>query len=355
MNMKTSIEVNGCSVYIDNEFEDLKTYLRDSTFSQIVILVDENTNEFCLPVIENIIEGEAVVIEIMPGESNKNLSTCVQIWENMLDARVDRKALFINLGGGVICDMGGFVATTFKRGIRFINIPTSLMAQIDASVGGKLAVDFENHKNTIGLFKNPESVFINPNFLQSLPIEELKSGYAEMLKHGLIHDANLWNELSQIYNFENIDWLGHIHKALSVKKHIVETDYFEQNIRKTLNYGHTVGHALESYALAHDMDLLHGHVVAVGMICESYISHHQAGLSYEEFSQIVNYLNAIYPKINVRKMEWEQLKMYLHQDKKNFGDNINCTLLKSIGTPLIDQNVSEEMILESLKYYHKLP
>lgn len=348
------MQINGCNIYIDNDFSSLKLYLNSNQYSQIVILVDENTNEFCMPIIENIIEGEATVIEVMPGEANKNLSTCVQIWENLLDARVDRKALFINLGGGVLCDMGGFVATTFKRGINFINIPTSLMAQIDAAVGGKLGVDFEHHKNTIGLFKNPDAVFINPVFLNTLPIEELKSGYAEMIKHGLIHDVNLWNELSQIYNFEKINWIQHIQNALHVKKYIVETDYYEQNIRKTLNYGHTIGHAIESYALASEMDLLHGHVVAVGMICESYISHHQSGLSYEEFNKIVNYLHSIYPKINVKKMDWTKLKMYLHQDKKNYGDNINCTLLKKIGEPIIDQTVNENLIQQSLNFYQSL-
>lgn len=348
------MQIIDSQIIVSENFTALKQFLNENNYSQVVILVDENTNEYCIPLLEDAIENEAVIIDFEPGESSKNLSTCVQIWSNMLDAQVDRKALFINVGGGVVCDMGGFVATTFKRGIDFINIPTSLMAQVDAAIGGKLGVDFEHHKNTIGLFRQPKSVFINPIFLKTLPIDELKSGFAEMLKHALILDRELWKQLSGIHDFERENWLPHITKAIEVKKYIVENDFTENSLRKTLNFGHTIGHAIESYYLENEVPILHGYAVAAGIICETYISHKLAGLSYDEMMNVVQYTNRVYPKLNVRKLNWETISRYLHQDKKNFGNQINCTLLPQIGKASIDNKIDEEIIKEALFYYGNL-
>ena len=217
-----------------------------SGYSKVAILVDENTKRDCLPKLPQF--ENPIIIEIKSGEENKNINTCNFIWEQLTAQHFDRNSLLINLGGGVIGDMGGFAASTYKRGIDFIQIPTTLLAMVDASVGGKLGVDFNGLKNQIGLFNNPESVLIFPEFLETLPENQLKSGFAEVVKHALISDKNLWEELTST-TFDKLNWEAIILTSIQIKNNIILSDPFEKGNRKKLNFGHTFGHAVESYYL----------------------------------------------------------------------------------------------------------
>ena len=240
-----------------------------SNYSQVAILVDENTKRDCLsklPQIEN-----ALIIEIKSGEEYKNISTCSFIWEQLTINNFDRNALLINLGGGVIGDMGGFCATTYKRGLEFIHIPTTLLAMVDASVGGKLGIDFKGFKNQIGLFNNPKAVLISSEFLETLAESELKSGFAEVVKHALISDNSLWLKLKNT-PFTDLDWEDIIDTSVQIKNKIVLADPFEKGERKKLNFGHTFGHAIESYYLEKRTPISHGEAVFMGMILETKIS-----------------------------------------------------------------------------------
>lgn len=293
-----------------------------SSYSKVAILVDENTKRDCLnklPAIEN-----SIVIEIQSGEDNKNITTCNFIWEQLTKIHFDRNALLINLGGGVIGDMGGFCASTYKRGIDFIQIPTTLLAMVDASVGGKLAVDFDGLKNQIGVFNNPHSVIINPEFLNTLPENELKSGFAEVVKHALIADKNLWNKIIST-SFNELIWKEIIETSIQIKNKIVASDPFEKGDRKKLNFGHTFGHAIESYYLEKETPILHGEAVFMGMILEIEL----APISEENKQEIKNYILSNFSLPYTPKKS--NLYQYLINDKKNKEGKINFSLLKKIG------------------------
>ncbi|MEM8969941.1 MAG: 3-dehydroquinate synthase family protein, partial [Bacteroidota bacterium] len=226
----------------------LADLLSKSSFSQVAVLVDENTRQHCLPLIQEVLPPEYTLVEIKSGELNKNLDTCAHIWAQLTEQHFDRKALLINLGGGVIGDMGGFCAATYKRGISFVNIPATLLAQVDASVGGKLGIDFRGFKNHIGLFQEPQQVLIDAAFLRTLPEQELRSGFAEVIKHALIHDSVYWNKLRGA-SLAQQPWTEHIRHSVQVKSWVVDQDFREGGLRKILNFGHTVGHAVESHFL----------------------------------------------------------------------------------------------------------
>jgi 3-dehydroquinate synthase len=335
-----------------NAFDD---FLNTAQYSKIVILVDENTRQHCLPILLSNVEIRNLkLIEIASGETNKNIKICNLIWQQMIDNQVDRNALAINLGGGVIGDMGGFCASTFKRGIDFIQIPTTLLSQVDASIGGKLGIDFEGVKNSIGLFKNPKAVFIDPAFLKTLSLRQIRSGFTEMIKHGLIADARIWNELREIEDFKNVDWRTHIILSLKIKKQIVEADPFEKNIRKKLNFGHTIGHAIESLALHFEKPLLHGEAIAAGMICEAWLSTKKNKLSEAGLKEIVDFVLKIYGKVSLEEESFSDLLNLMKNDKKNKGTEINFTLLSKPGEASINHTCDENLIRESLKYYIKL-
>src|SRR5690606_38544696 len=262
-------------VYFQEIFTTLNDVLGQKGYQSVFFLVDDNTHEHCLPLLLSEIHENILIeiIEIPAGEESKAIEIAVQVWETMSETQASRKSLMINLGGGMITDMGGFIASTFKRGIDLINIPTSLLAMVDASVGGKTGIDLNGIKNLIGTFAMPELTLIHPEFLQTLPEREFRSGLAEMLKHGLIHDKNHWLELIEIENFDfiSIDYL--IEKSVKIKQEIVEKDPFENGIRKILNFGHTIGHALESQLLQTENPLLHGEAISVGMMVESILSY----------------------------------------------------------------------------------
>ena len=342
-------------IFVGAVWEAFNNLLEASRYTQIVILVDENTKEHCLPIFLAKTGIRAFeLIEIPSGEIHKNIESCKFIWQQMIDLQVDRNAVMINLGGGVIGDMGGFCASTYKRGIDFIQIPTTLLSQVDSSIGGKLGIDFKGVKNSIGLFKNPKAVFIFPDFLKTLSTREIRSGFAEMIKHGLIADTKIWKELTGIEDFENTAWEDHIVPSLNIKKQVVEADPFEKNVRKKLNFGHTIGHAFESLALHTKHPLLHGEAIAAGMICETWLSMKNGNLSEEALNEVVTFVLKKYGKIEVASKSFSALLDLMKNDKKNEGSAINFTLLTQTGDAMVNHTCDEKLIVESLEYYTQL-
>ena len=298
-----------------------------SGYSKIAILVDENTKRDCLPKIPQL--ENSIIIEIKSGEKHKNINTCNFIWKQLTAHNFDRNSLLINLGGGVISDMGGFAASTYKRGISFIHIPTTLLAMVDASVGGKLGIDFQDFKNQIGLFNNPESILINPDFLETLPENQLKSGFAEVVKHALILDKNLWKEIISV-PFNKLNWRKIIENSINIKNKIVLSDPYEKGERKKLNFGHTFGHAVESYYLEKGIPILHGEAVLMGILLEVEIS----AVSQEQNNEIKNYILSNFTLPFTPKKS--DLLPFLMNDKKNKVGKINFNLLTSIGSCSVD-------------------
>lgn len=334
-------------------FTALNDHLENNSYSKVFILVDENTHEFCLPLLMPAIEQEYdfEIIEIESGEAHKNISTCTRVWEVLSELNADRKSALINLGGGVITDLGGFVASTYKRGIDFINIPTTLLAMVDASVGGKTGIDLGALKNQVGVINEPQMVLVVSQFLNSLNERQLQSGFAEMLKHGLIQDREYWNTLKNGVDADQIDQL--IHHSVGIKNKVVLQDPTEQNLRKILNFGHTLGHAVESYFLestAHEL-LLHGEAIAIGMILEGWLSKQLLGLSSEDLSEIKLTFTKRYSKVKFSDVDINSIISLLKFDKKNSHGNINFVLLKQIGEPAIDVQIDENLIKEAFAYY----
>lgn len=352
----TSIKSDTYTVHFNSScYEELNAYLKANRFSLIFIIVDTNTHDACLPKFMSHLETNVPieVIEIEAGEQYKTIDTCVGVWNALSDLGADRKSLVINLGGGVVTDLGGFVACTFKRGIKYINVPTTLLAMVDASVGGKTGVDLGTLKNQIGVINSGEMVLVDTSFLDTLPKSHLKSGLAEMLKHGLIHDRTYWNKVSNLsgYTLADLDQL--IYESVLIKHKIVEQDPFEGGIRKHLNYGHTLGHAIESYFLSHSEkeDLLHGEAIAVGMILESYISSELLGFPKPDLEQITKVIREIYSPVLFEKTDYNSIIDLLKYDKKNEHGNINFVLLEAIGKPKIDCLVDNTLILKAFEYY----
>lgn len=296
-----------------------------SNYSKVAILVDENTERYCLDIfLKKTNISYHVLIRIPSGEKNKNISTCQHIWEELTKHTFDRKSLFINLGGGVIGDMGGFAASCYKRGIDFIQVPTTLLAMVDASIGGKLGIDFSTLKNQIGLFKNPKGVYIFPSFLNTLDKTQLYSGYAEVVKHALIYDAKMWGNLISTY-IEELNWEEIIERSIGIKNEIVSADPNENGLRKILNFGHNIGHAIEGYCLSIDKEVLHGQAIATGMLLESKLSN----LSNEEKDEINSFLQSTFEIINLP--HFEKLLPFLENDKKNENNVFKFSLLSKIG------------------------
>lgn len=338
-------------VVITNDIRQiLNKYLGEHSFSRIGILVDENTRSLCLPIIHDQV-GNATIIEIGSGENHKNLDTCEMIWNQLTEAFFDRHALLINLGGGVIGDMGGFCAATYKRGITFINIPTTLLAQVDASVGGKLGIDFRGYKNHIGVFQKPDHVLIDPLFLKTLPRRDLRAGFAEIIKHALIADGAYWPKISR-HTFDQQDWTSHIKHSVKIKKQVVKEDPTETGLRKILNFGHTLGHAIESYFMDHpERNLLHGEAIAAGMIIESYLSQTILKLEEREVKEIQDYILSVFDKIIFSEKDIEPIINFSIQDKKNVKGIVNFSLLKKIGEATYNIPVSRSQMLEALVRY----
>ena len=351
-----SIEANGYPIYFGkNEYQQLTNYIEQNNYSTIFILTDTHSNEYCLPKFLPFLATEKTIeiIEIEPGESEKNITTCVEIWSILTELGADRKSVLINLGGGVITDIGGFVASTFKRGIDFINIPTTLLAMVDASIGGKNGVDLGNLKNQIGVINSPKMVLVDTVYLNTLPQNEMRSGLAEMLKHGLIADANYWGEFKDLSQSDFADFDVLIHRSIEIKNEIVTQDPTENGIRKALNFGHTLGHAIESYFLENENknSLLHGEAIAVGMILESYISWQKKLISETEYDEIKKVIAAIFEKIPFEENDIQPILDLLIHDKKNEYGKIQFSLLDGIGAITINQEVDNKLIIKSFEDY----
>ena len=356
--MSITIETSDYNVLIgENAIFKIKKYIDSHTYSKIFILVDENIRIHCLPILllhlKNI--DDYHVIQIQSGEEHKTIMTCSYVWEKLSELGADRKSLLVNLGGGVIGDMGGFIASTFKRGIDFINIPTTLLAQVDASVGGKLGIDLNNLKNQVGLFANPKAVFIFPGFLNTLPLRQLLSGYAEIIKHALIADPDYWQEIQNKDLFDEKNYFYLISNSIKIKNEIVKIDPQEKGIRKSLNFGHTIGHALETFSMMADKSpLFHGEAVAAGIICESYLSSKFTGLSQKELKEISDFISAKFNYYQIENDNVSKIINLMNHDKKNENQNINFTFINRIGSVIINQNCLEKDILEAFDFYRKI-
>lgn len=343
-------------VYFNNEcYVSLNKHLKETNYSKLFIIVDENTLEHCYPVFCSNIETtlEIEVIQIEAGEINKNIETCSGVWNALSELNADRKCLVINVGGGVVTDLGGFVASTYKRGVNYINVPTSLLAMVDASVGGKTGVDLGNLKNQIGVINTSEMVLIDTTFLNTLPQNEMRSGLAEMLKHGLIQDEQYWNKMIDLSTLTSSDLDGLIHESVIIKNRVVTQDPTEEGIRKTLNFGHTLGHAIESYYLENEnkTTLLHGEAVAIGMVLACYISTKLTNLNMDTCNSIKKTILDTYEKVHFEAEDFNPIIELMKFDKKNSHGNINFVLLSAIGDTVIDQVVPNNIIKESFNYY----
>ncbi len=346
------LKLSDYSIVFGNVAKLVADYLANSNYSSINVLIDDNTAKYCLPKLKEAL-NDFNQIKIFAGEQNKTINTCQSIWTQLQKFKVDRHALMINLGGGVICDMGGFAASTYMRGIDFLQFPTTLLSQVDASFGGKLGVDFRGYKNFVGLFRNPRLVIIDSSFLNTLPEEELRSGYAEMIKHALIRDKSLWQKYIHKKDWKENLSNQEIYDSVKIKKEVVVEDPYEQGLRKILNFGHTLGHGIESYSFNTDAPLLHGYAVAIGMIGEAFLSHKLLGVNNHDLNEIKEYLVSIYQPttdiLNNKKEILEKIRL----DKKNNKGKIFFSLLDQIGDCTYDVEVSDNLILESMKYISK--
>ena len=342
-------------VFNENAYSELNLKLKEEHYSKIFILVDENTNDFCLSEFLPLLSTEIPIeiIELESGEINKNMQTCTEVWTVLTELGADRKSVILNLGGGVITDLGGFVASTFKRGIDFINIPTTLLGMVDASVGGKNGVDLGSLKNQVGTITNPKMVVIDTRFLNTLPQNQMRSGLAEMLKHGLIANKEYWNYFLDLAQIDTSELDELIHKAIVIKNEIVQQDPTELGIRKALNFGHTLGHAIESYFLENQekTTLLHGEAIAIGMVLESYLSLEKNLLSSSEFLQIKKVIKSIFGTVEISEKDLTPICDLLIHDKKNEYGKVQFALLNGIGAVQINQEASIDLIIKAFEEY----
>lgn len=340
----------GCMPYLNEN-------LKDGCYSKIFIIADSETITHCVP---NFLANMQTnipfeIIEFETGEVHKNLETCLQIWKVLIELEADRKSLIINIGGGVVTDLGGFIASTFKRGIDFINVPTSLLAMVDASIGGKNGIDLGNLKNQIGTITNPKAVLIHTGFLETLPQIQMRSGLAEMLKHGLIQDAAYWQLFKNLDQLTTEDLDALIYRSVEIKNNVVTQDLTENGIRKSLNFGHTLGHAIESYCMENEnkLTLLHGEAIAIGMILESYISYLKSLITLAEYQDIKTTILSIFERIDFDENDIEAIIQLLIYDKKNEFGKIQFCLLNGIGDIKINQEVDNELIYNAFSDYKK--
>ena len=343
-------------ILCDNLSQNLAQTLEKCPHDKLFILTDEHTQRLCLPLLQDSLpEKEANCICIGAEDVNKSLETLSHVWMALSQQGATRHSLLINLGGGMVTDLGGFAAATFKRGICYINIPTTLLAMVDASVGGKTGINFNGLKNEIGAFAPASTVLLDTRFLQTLDTKNFFSGYAEMLKHGLISTEKHWAELltfdtTQV-DYQQLKQL--VAQSVQVKEDIVAQDPKEKGIRKALNLGHTVGHAFESMALAGGHPVLHGYAVAWGIVCELYLSHLKTGFPADKMRQTIRFIKENYGTFFFDCTQYEQLYAYMTHDKKNSSGIINFTLLKEIGDICINQTADKETIFETLDFYRE--
>ncbi|MDY0343669.1 MAG: 3-dehydroquinate synthase [Lentimicrobium sp.] len=348
-----NFNVAGSPVYVGSSaLQELESHLRIHYGEKdgIIILTDENTHDHCYSLLIKEVPrlARAHKIIIPSGESHKTLESCEKVWNQLAVAGANRRSLLINLGGGMISDLGGFAGSVFHRGLEFINIPTSLLGMIDASMGGKTGVDLYSLKNIIGVFSNPAAVYVWPQFLNTLPLRQRLSGYAEMMKHALIADYNFWNRLIALPMAVISDWESYIVEAIQIKAEIVNRDPFEKGDRMMLNFGHTLGHAFETWSLRNDDDpLTHGEAIAMGIICETYISYRSAGLSMVERDEVVKQILLNFNHYKIPTSAIDELVEITNYDKKNQKGRTMLTLIRNIGNAVAEQAIEPAIIRES--------
>ena len=338
-----------------NIAKELTDAIASCRHDRLFILTDETTHRLCWPVLDELLHAqEAKVITTPASDTHKDVTSLMQVWQELSNGGATRHSCLVNLGGGMVTDLGGFAASTFKRGINFINIPTTLLAMVDASVGGKTGINFNGLKNEIGVFNESRFVLIDTQFLQTLDAKNISSGYAEMLKHGLISDEKTWNELITFPlmqpDLKKLQCM--VAESVKVKERIVEQDPHEQGIRKALNLGHTFGHAFESWALKRS-PILHGYAVAFGLICELYLSCFKVGFPTERMRQTVSFIRENYGYLPVTCNDYDELIALMTHDKKNTNGIINFTLLGNIGEIRINQTATDEEIKEALDFFRE--
>lgn len=336
--------------------EELAEALSECEHDRLFVLTDTTTHQACWPQVSHFRTlRDARQIEIAPTDSNKNLESLAHVWQQLQEGGATRHSCLINLGGGMITDLGGFAASTFKRGINYINIPTTLLSMVDASVGGKTGINFNGLKNEIGVFNDSRYVILDTRFLTTLDAENIRSGYAEMLKHGLISNDKMWAELVG-YNLDNPDLARlqqMVARSVAVKERIVSEDPLEHGIRKALNLGHTVGHAFESWAMKNGHPILHGYAVAFGMVCELYLSAIKTGFPTDCMHQTVGFIHENYGRLPITCDDYPTLLELMTHDKKNTAGTINFTLLAGIGDIRINQTATTEEICQALDFYRE--
>lgn len=356
MNSMQPITAGGYTIFFnDSGYEALNRMLLENRYSKIFVITDTNTHENCLPHFMSRLETETgiEILEIEPGEQQKSIDTCVSIWNVLTDYGADRKSLIVNLGGGVITDLGGFVASTFKRGVDFIHVPTTLLAMVDASIGGKNGIDLGNLKNQVGTINTPGLLIIDTGFLASLPQNHMRSGLAEMLKHGLVYDKSYWKKFLDLEKVDFADFDALIYRSVEIKNEIVSRDPTEKGLRKALNFGHTLGHAIESHFLESESRpaLLHGEAIAAGMILESYISMRKNLISDAEYREIKTAIKSIFDDIDFSGDDLDSVLGLLKHDKKNEYGAVLFALLDKIGGIKINQQVGNDLIASAFADY----
>lgn len=347
------IKSKNYSIYFNNNrYNKLFDFIKSENYSKIFIHLDSNTKNLCLDVFLNQIDK--IVYQTLvskAGEQHKNIKSCLSLWNSLSKLKADRKSLIINLGGGVVCDMGGFIASTFKRGVDYINIPTTLLSMVDASVGSKTGIDLGVLKNQIGTFYDPKMVIVDTLYLDTLNENELISGYAEIFKHSIISSSKIFNKLISANTSIDFKNLQTIRNSIKIKNEIVLLDKKENKERKALNFGHTLGHAIESYFLKSKNRLLHGEAIAIGIVLASHISSKLFGFSSKKLNNIKSHILSIYNKVLFDKNDIDKITKLLVHDKKNSHGKINFVLIKDIGKPVYDIEVDNNLILKAFKYY----
>ena len=336
-------------IFSENPASDLDQFLREKTYSKIAVLTDDTTIKYCYPALRQALPSHEI-IQVASGEEQKNLGTCEIIWQKMTSWKMDRHALLIIIGGGVLGDMGGFCAATYKRGIDFVLVPTTLLSQVDASIGGKLGIDFQHFKNHIGVFKTPVLTILHAGFLQTLPEAEKRSGFAEVIKHALIADAPVWAEIKK-HSLAEQNWKMLLPHSVNVKLNVVKNDPYEKGLRKTLNAGHTIGHAVETHLLQAGKKILHGEAIAIGLICEAFLAKEKGMLKKADFEDIRDYLLDVFGRIPLEETEEDAIAQLAMQDKKNRENKILCVLLDGIGNAKWDCEIRPDDVKRALALY----
>ncbi len=357
--MHPTFQLQHCPIFLGPLARAFPIWMEAQAYPQVVVLVDEHTRQYCLPYFleQTGLVGKIILIEIASGEKAKNLATCENIWQAMLSAQIDRSALVINLGGGVIGDMGGFCAATWKRGVDFVQVPTTLLSMTDASIGGKTGIDFQGIKNTIGVFQQPAAVFADPYFLQTLPEREWRSGFAEVIKHALIGTPELMRQLSDGLRsnqpITSIDWLSVLQKSIQVKVSVVQEDPLEKGLRMILNFGHTIGHAIESWFLETDEPLTHGEAVYIGMICEAHFRPSKMA-KRDLQSEIQSLGQSVFPFRNIPTVACSAIWTLMQEDKKKSSGMVRMAMPDEDPFSMLIFELTQTDVQRCLMFYNAL-